>query len=447
MTKKRVREIALDILDEVEKDQSYSNLLLDQMIKKYQVTSRDRGLLTELCYGTLQRQITLDFYIAPFIRKQKKIDSWVRNLLRLSVYQFVYLTKIPDRAIIHEAVEIAKKRGHRGIGGFINGVLRAMQREGFPDINEIKDPIERLAVATSHPFWLVNRWVAQYGWERTKAMCEENLRPARQTARVNMMRTTREGAQERLTEEGFSVEPSAFVPVALKSVKGNLAHSSTFREGLITIQDESSMLVGFAVGPEPHERILDACAAPGGKTTHLSELMDNTGKIHALDIHPHKVKLIEENARRLHLTNISTKAVDARKAKEEFVPETFDRVLVDAPCSGFGVLKRKPDIKYRKTEADIEQLARIQLEILSNVAPLVKKGGILVYSTCTVDKKENHEVARHFLETHHDFDPDLALKNRLPEKIRIFVKDYYLELLPQDIESDGFFIASFRKKE
>ena len=174
--------------------------------------------------------------------------------------------------------------------------------------------------------------------------------------------------------------------------------------------------------------------------------MDDTGKIHALDIHQHKVKLIEENARRLNLTNITTKAIDARKAKEEFIPETFDRVLVDAPCSGFGVLKRKPDIKYRKTEADIEQLARIQLEILSNVAPLVKKGGILVYSTCTVEK-ENHEVARHFLETHHDFVPDLALKHRLPEKIRTFVKDYYLELLPQDIGSDGFFIASFRKKE
>lgn len=447
MAKKRVREIALEILELVEKDQSYSNLLLDQRIKKYELSPLDRGLLTELCYGTLQRQITLDYYIAPFIRRQKKIDSWVRNLLRLSVYQFIYLTKIPDRAIIHEAVEIAKKRGHRGIGGFVNGVLRAMQRQGFPDVMAIDDPLERLAVATSHPRWLVKRWVEQYGLERTEAMCEENLRPARQTARVNGTKITRDKACERLAREGFSVEASAHVPVAVKSLKGNLAHSRSFQKGLVTIQDESSMLVGFAVGPEPHETILDACAAPGGKTTHLAELMNNTGEIQALDIHAHKLKLIEENAHRLQLSNIETKALDAREARRVFPDETFDRVLVDAPCSGFGVLKRKPDIKYRKNAEDIERLARIQLEILQSVAPLVKKGGLLVYSTCTVDKEENHDVARQFLATNHDFQPDPDLKNRLPETVRPFVKDHYLELLPHDIGSDGFFIASFRKKE
>lgn len=447
MAKKRVREIALDLLELVEKQQSYSNLLLNETIKKHNLNDADRRLLTELCYGTLQRKMTLDYFLVPFIKKQKKLDSWVRNLLRLSVYQFVYLTKIPDRAIIHEAVEIAKKRGHRGIGGFINGVLRSMQRKGLPSLEDIQDPIKRLSIATSHPLWLVKRWVAQYGYSRTKAMCEENLQPSVQTARVNEYVSSTEEVMERLTAEGFAVEASRHLPMALKSRKGNLAHSQAFQEGYLTIQDESSMLVALAVNPLLDEKILDACAAPGGKTTHMAERMQNSGEITALDIHKHKIKLIEENASRLKLTNIRTKRLDAREAKSHFPPESFDRILVDAPCSGLGVLKGKPDIKYRKSEADIERLAEIQLDLLDSVSGLLKKGGQLVYSTCTVDQKENRDVARAFLNTHTEFVPDLDLADRLPESVRPFVTGNTLELLPQDLQSDGFFIATFKKKE
>lgn len=441
-----VREIALNLLEKIEKAQSYSNLLLNDAIQKNRLPKKDTGLLTELTYGTLQRKLTLDFYLQPFLKKGMKIESWVRQLLRLSLYQMVYLDRIPDRAAIHEAVEIAKKRGHRGIAGFVNGVLRNIQRNGLPSLDKIKDPYEKLAIETSHPLWLVKRWAGQFGFEKTKKMCEMNLIAPLQTARVNLTKISRNEAVHKLQAEGCQVEESVLIPEGLKVLEGNVAHSNSFKEGLITIQDESSMIVAYALGIEGGETVLDACAAPGGKSTHIGEKLNNGGKVTALDIHKHKVKLIIENAERLGLTNIEAKILDSRMAGEHFAKESFDRILVDAPCSGFGVMRRKPDLKYTKTEEDIKQLSAIQLDILESVAPLLKKGGILVYSTCTVDKEENDLTVEKFLQRNEDFAGDTTLADRLPERIRPFVEGFRLQIFPQDFGSDGFYIACLRKK-
>jgi len=444
--KKNVRETALQLLETIEKNQSYSNLLLNNAIRNNSINAKDIGLLTELTYGTLQRKMSLDFYLQPFLKANKKIEPWVKQLLRLTLYQMVYLDKIPDRAAIFEAVEIAKKRGHKGISGMVNGVLRNIQRQGLPSMEEITDPIERLAIRSSHPVWLVKRWTEQFGLEKTAEMCELNLIAPMQTARVNLTKTTRQECLNLLAEEGFQAEPSPVIPEAIKCLQGNLANSKAFKNGLLTIQDESSMLAAYALGVTEDERILDACAAPGGKTTHIAEKLNNTGKVVSLDLHEHKVKLINENAQRLNLANIETKTLDSRNVQEHFEKESFDRILLDAPCSGLGVMRRKPDMKYTKNEEDISQLSAIQKKLLEAVAPLLKKDGILVYSTCTVDKEENEKITTAFLNENTNFQGDLSVRDRMPEAIRPLMNGFSLQLFPQDIGSDGFYIACLRKK-
>ncbi|RHW36460.1 16S rRNA (cytosine(967)-C(5))-methyltransferase RsmB [Neobacillus notoginsengisoli] len=443
---KNVRETALELLETIEKNQAYSNLLLNHTIEKNKLPQKDIGLLTELVYGTLQRSMTLDYFLSPFLKKGKKADPWVIHLLKLTVYQMLYLDRIPDRAAIFEAVEIAKKRGHKGISSMVNGVLRSIQREGVPSLEEIKDPSERLAIETSHPTWLVKRWLDQFGYEKTKEMCEINLTAPLQTARVNLTRMTRDDCIKHLESEGFKVEASPIIPEAIRALKGNLAHSSAFKEGLLTIQDESSMLAAYALGVKEDETILDACAAPGGKSTHIAEKLSGTGKVISLDLHEHKVKLIRDNASRLGLRNIEASAMDSRNASGSFQPETVDRILLDAPCSGLGVMRRKPDMKYTKREKDLERLVQIQQELLDSVAPLLKKGGILVYSTCTVDKGENQDSVAAFLQRHPEFEFDESLIDRMPAAVRPLITNSSLQVMPQDFGSDGFYIASLRKK-
>ena len=445
-TRKNVREAALDILESIEKNQAYSNLLLNTSIKKNEIPQKDVGLLTEIVYGTLQRRMTLDYFLKGFLSNGKKVEDWVKILLRLTVYQMVYLDRIPDHAAINEAVEIAKKRGHKGISGLVNAVLRNMLRQGIPSFDSITDPVEKLAMETSHPLWLVKRWVDQLGVEETKKMCEINLTPPTQTARVNTVKTTVEECLTLLEEEGFQVEASDVIPEGIKVLKGNVANSTCFRDGLLTIQDESSMLVAYALDVDEAHVVLDACAAPGGKSTHIAEKMKNEGEVLSIDLHEHKVKLIKQNADRLDLSTIKTKAMDSRKLDEALEKESFDRILLDAPCSGFGVMRRKPDMKYTKQEEDVKRLQNIQLDLLHSVMPLLKKGGILVYSTCTIDKAENEEVVEKFLRENPCMEKDTTLVNRLPVDIKEYVHENELQVLPQYFNSDGFYIAAFRKQ-
>ncbi len=444
---RNVREVTLDILLQIEKNQAYSNLLLNGAIKQHQVSSKDVGLLTEIVYGTIQRKITLDYYIYPYLKNPSKIEDWVLVLLRMTLYQMYYLTRVPDRAAIFEAVEIAKKRGHKGISSMVNGVLRSIQRNGIQPIKG-KNEFEQLSIETSFPIWLIERWVKQYGFDETKQLCESTLQHPISSARVNSSRISVDDLMNMLEEEGVISERGNLSLDSVIIEKGNFAYTNAYKEGLMTIQDESSMLVSRALGIKENDLILDSCAAPGGKTTHIAEILNGTGKVVAVDLHEHKVKLIKEQVERLKLTNVDTLVMDSRKLSEQFSEETFDRILVDAPCSGLGVIRRKPDLKYQKNEKDIAVLASIQTTILDSVAPLLKKGGTLVYSTCTMDMEENDDVVERFLESHSGFERCTQTLDTLPNIIsgQVGNKEGQVQILPHHFGTDGFFIACLRKR-
>jgi 16S rRNA (cytosine967-C5)-methyltransferase len=435
-----VRDAAFSILWAVENKQAYSNLLLNQTIQSYGIADKNKGLLTEITYGTLQHQMTLDYYLEPYLKG--KIEPWVKTLLRLSLYQIVYLDRIPSHAVVHEAVEIAKRRGHGGVASVVNGVLRSIQRNGVRSFNEISNPIEKISIETSHPAWMIKRWSEQFGMEKAREMALENNKIPAQTVRVNTVRATVEEVIEMLESEGLEAVPSSIIPECLVVTNGQPARTAAFEKGFITIQDESSMLPTYALQLKPGMKVLDMCAAPGGKTTHIAEKMENQGSLFAMDLHQHKVKLIEENASRLGHTIIETAVGDSKESAEKFGSEQFDRILVDAPCSGLGVIKRKPDIKYTKKEEDFARLQDIQFALLDQAAQLLKKDGIVVYSTCTVDTVENRGTAERFLKEHPEMEKiQVSLPEALGKKNTGFV-----QVFPQDFGSDGFFIAAFRKK-
>jgi 16S rRNA (cytosine967-C5)-methyltransferase len=438
---------ALDILLKWEEEAAYSNFLLHQQLQKSKLEERDKRLVTELVYGTIQRLHTLDVVIGRLVKKGK-LDNWVKQLLRLSLYQLLYLDKIPERATVHEAVEIAKWRGNIGVGKFVNGVLRSFlrHRKEFTPLVQPKTTEER-AFAYSFPEWIVEHLTEAYGTATADQVMQACNQVPKVSIRVNTMRASRDAFLARWhKEQSLSAYPSELSSdgVILSGV-GNAANHPWYQTGDYSIQDESSMLVTELLDPKPGMRILDACAAPGGKTTHLAERMGNQGSITAFDIHPHKVKLIEANARRLGISIIESKAIDARNMKEE---EQFDAVLLDAPCSGLGVIMRKPDIKWRKTAKEIDQLSSLQQELLDELAQKVKSGGVLVYSTCTWEPMENELQVANFLERHPDFRPDLDFLARLPKQVQnvAIIGKGWVQLLPHHFHSDGFFIARLIKQ-
>ena len=436
-----VRDAALSILIEINENQAYSNLLLNRTIKKYTIDPKDRGLLTELTYGTLQHRLALDYYLEPFVRG--KLDKWVRELLRLSIYQIVFLTKIPPHAVVHEAVEIAKRRGHKRIAPTVNGILRSVLREGVRSIEDINDDAERISIETSHPKWLIDRWIKQFGKEEALAMAHENNNPARMTARVNSLKSTVDEAISALNSEGIEATAGQVVAESVQTASGSLANTAAFSNGLLTIQDESSMLPVLALDVKPGMKVLDMCAAPGGKTTFIAEKMNDTGEIYAHDLHDHKLALIESNAERLGIKSIQTKSGDSRELTTIYKPASFDRILVDAPCSGLGVIRRKPEIKYNKTEQDLKNLSDIQQQLLEVAYQLIKPDGIIVYSTCTVEYDENEGLVREFLNTHSDL--HLTELDGIQSNVPLPIENNMLQVLPQHFGSDGFFVAAFQK--
>lgn len=447
MAKKGARDIALDVLNRVEEHKSYSNLELRNVLDREKLAAADAGLVTELVYGTIQRKLTLDHVLSHFVGN-KKLQTWVRNLLRLSLYQIRFLDRIPERAAVHEAVEIAKRRGHQGISSMVNGVLRNVLRQ--PDVWERQpkgDLALQIAVAHSHPEWLVRDWLAVYGEETTISICEANNRTPHSTVRVNSWKTTKEQVQDKLADEGLAGQPSTVSPHALLMEGGYAAGSRLFKEGFFTIQDESSMLVAPALAAKPGMRVLDACAAPGGKTTHIAELMENSGQIIASDVHPHKRDLIANAAKRLGITIIEPIVCDALDLPEKGLG-AFDRILLDAPCTGFGVIRRKPDLKWNKTPDDVRSIAQLQYELLKTLAPMLAEGGVLVYSTCTIEPAENQKIVRRFVDEHPDFVLDDTLAEDLPAAVKEHVDETgaCVQILPHHFESDGFFIARLKRK-
>ncbi|MBE3102845.1 MAG: 16S rRNA (cytosine(967)-C(5))-methyltransferase RsmB [Bacilli bacterium] len=437
-----VRDAALSILMAIEKNQAYSNLLLHQTIEKYDIEPKDRGLLTEITYGTLQHKMTLDYYLQPFIKG--KLDDWVRQLLRLSLYQIHYLDRIPNHAAVNEAVEITKKRSHKGTAGLVNGILRAILRQGVRSTGDIVDPIERLSIEARHPLWLIERWVKQFGFEQASTLAFENNIPPAHTVRVNTTRSTVQEAIDMLLDEGIVAHKSEVIPECLHIEKGQVAKTKAFQYGAVSIQDESSMIPTYALRVEPGQRVLDMCAAPGGKSMHIAEKLNGKGSLVSIDLHPHKVKLISDQATRLGFENIEARTWDSRELTNEYEEQSFDRILVDAPCSGLGVIRRKPDIKYTKKQEDFASLQKIQVRLLDEAYKLIKPSGLIVYSTCTIDEVENIGTVQAFLTNH----PDMVLEelNVLPEAFRHLTKNGMIHISPQDFKSDGSFVAAFRKK-
>ena len=438
------REVALNVLIDVLIDKAYSNHALNEQLKKSDLSLQDKAFVTELVYGTLKQQSRLGFYMEPYVRGRLK--SWVRVLLLMTMYQLVCLDSVPSHAAISESVEIAKKRGGQFNANLVNGLLREVSRQPLRDISEAGDEASQLAVLSSHPIWLVKLWQKQFGLEQTKKMVTANNERVSVKVRVNTLKTTKQVLQEQLASEGIETSTDTLCDEALRIEKGNVANTEAFSKGLCYIQDEASMLVAAVLNPKKHTTVLDCCAAPGGKTTHLAQWMDNTGSIYAHDIYEHKLKLINENATRLGVTSIKMKLQDATTLHECYEKEQFDYVLVDAPCTGLGVMRRHPEAKFLKTPEDLDGILKIQAAILESIKDLVKVGGRVVYSTCTVNRKENDKMVEQFLQAHPQFERDETMIERVPEVVKSEVVNGTLQLFPGSYDTDGFFIASLRRR-
>lgn len=441
MTDKQPRMQAAKILDRVLFEQAYSHLALHEALREQPLEEVDARFVTEVVYGTIKRLNTIDDVLGRVMKQPlRKTDRRVKTILRMSVYQLLFMDRVPERAAIHEGVELAKAWGRGGLKGFVNGVLRNVARQGLPDYLTLSDPVKRIALSTSHPEWLVRKWIHAYGEAETRAMCEANLDRAYTTLRVNRLQTDRAALQADLEADGIKTTAGNVAADSLIVTEGQALHSDLFEKGAFSIQDESSMLVIDALDPKPGMDVLDVCAAPGGKTTHIAERMQDDGDVLANDIHAHKEALITEQADRLGLKSITTQTGDAT---ELIAKKAFDRVLIDAPCSGLGVLRAKPDIKWHTDPEAIEKLPELQLNILEAAAHALKPGGMLVYSTCTVMPAENEDVIAAFLKNNPSFELDdtldarLGLETETPGQRLIF---------PQQYDSDGFFIAAMKKR-
>ncbi|MBJ8325689.1 16S rRNA (cytosine(967)-C(5))-methyltransferase RsmB [Streptococcus pacificus] len=433
--KKMPRGKALAILCAIFEDGAYSNILLQQHLANSQLSDKDKALITELVYGTVSRKITLEWYLSHFIEDRNKLEPWLYYLLMMSLYQIIYLDKIPDHAIVNDAVVIAKDKGHnRGKEKLINAVLRQFLRTQRPDFLNIKRVNKRYSIQYSLPVWLVKKMIAQYGEKRAIAIFESLFIRNKTSFRVV------ESENKEKLAEVLDASPSVVSPVGLVKTSGNVSNTDVFKNGEITIQDESSQLVAPTLKIKGDEEILDACSAPGGKTVHMASYL-TSGRITALDIYDHKLDLVKENAERLKVADkIKTKKLDATTVHKHFPKDSFDKILVDAPCSGIGLIRRKPEIKYQKKEDDLMALQKIQLQILASVCQTLRKGGIITYSTCTLFEEENNQVISQFLENHPNF-KQVALKHPLKD----ITKNGFISITPEQYHTDGFFIGQIKR--
>ncbi|KRL00713.1 16S rRNA (cytosine(967)-C(5))-methyltransferase RsmB [Liquorilactobacillus capillatus] len=443
-TQKSVRLLATELLTRIEQEGAYSNIVLDQAIKKNGLAKRDANLLTNIVYGVLQHRLTLEYWLEPFVKKEKRIKPWVKQLLLSALYQLQFLDKVPARAILNEAIEVAKNKGHDGIRKFVTGVLHAILREGVRDVEHLSDKsLRRLAVENSVPEWVVAKLIKQTSLAKTAAILRTVNEHPRQAVRINFSKDTKEGLMADLKKEGFEFKESLVSPASLIITKGFAPTSQAYQQGKLIVQDESATLVVESMGIQPQDVVLDACAAPGGKTTHIADKL-TSGTVTALDIHQHKVNLIVENARRCGVAEkVTAIKLDARKAAETFAPATFDKILVDAPCSGLGLMRRKPEIRYQKQPQDLLNLQRIQIEILNKVAQLVKPEGVITYSTCSIMDEENNKVIQLFLKEHPEF---VSNRTITENKLKSDRDDKTLTIYPDDYGSDGFFIATLKRQ-
>ncbi len=435
-----VRELALEILLAVTKEGAHSHLVLAAVLDKHQyLAKRERGFVTRLCEGTLERMLELDYMISQFSNaKLNKIKPRIRCILRMGVYQLKYMDTVPASAACNEAVKLVGKRAPKSLRGFVNGVLRNISRNldriTYPD--EKEDPIAAWSVRYSIPEWILLQWSRDYGAEKTKAIAASFLQESRTAVRVNKTQVSPVRLRQTLAEKGILAEPvrlgefPEFDSAMYLSGYDYLAAIPEFAAGQFSVQDLSSMLVTHLAAPKPGDYVIDVCAAPGGKCLHAAELMQGQGLVEARDLTDYKVGLIEENIKRCGLRNVRAVQWDARIWDKASIGKA-DVVLADLPCSGLGVLRKKPEIRYRMTKKQEKELAQLQREILAAACQYVKPGGTLIYSTCTIDRMENEENTRWLLASK----PDLIL---------VLERQFF----PDEGELDGFYIAKLiRKKE
>ncbi len=432
------RELVLETLLSVEKGESYSHKALSALLDKYQYLSKqERSFITRVTLGTLERRIELDYIIDWFSKvKVKKMKPVIRCILRMGVYQLKYMDSVPDSAVCNEAVKLAGKKGFGSLKGFVNGVLRSISRN-LPEVSypsEEEKPIEAVSIRCSIPQWILRQWREDYGWEKTKSMAESFLNQERTTIRVNTMMTDREKLIDDLKKQGIQAEKLVLrdYPDFKQGLYiweyDYLLKIKEFAQGQFYVQDVSSMLPVWFLNPKEGDFVVDVCAAPGGKSIHAAQLMQGLGVVEARDLTDYKVGLIEENIARARLKNVKAVKWDALILDESLVGKA-DGVIADLPCSGLGVLKKKPDIRYRMTREQQEELSRLQRQILSNACQYVKPGGTLLYSTCTVNKIENEDNTAWFLENHREFS--------LAKERQIF---------PGESCGDGFYLAKMIRR-
>ncbi|WP_304339905.1 16S rRNA (cytosine(967)-C(5))-methyltransferase RsmB [Metaclostridioides mangenotii] len=432
------REFAFKVICDIETNKNYSNISINKHFKNIEIKNAERGFATELIYGVVENKYYIDYIINKLSKiKVKKMSTFVKTILRMGTYQILFLDSISDYAAVDESVKLAKKYDKRS-SGFVNAILRneIRSKETIKNIDE-KDEVKALSIEYSYNPWMVQNWIEKFGIDFTRDLLEENSKKPNLYIRVNTTKTTRVELIEKLTKMGVECSKVSFIEeaVEVKNLK-NIENNELFNQGLFTIQDISSMIVGKTINPKENSLVLDVCSAPGGKTTHVATIMNNTGKVVARDIFNHKLKLIKSSVTRLGLNNVDVEEYDALKFDERSV-DRFDYVLTDVPCSGLGIVKRKPEIKFKEKE-DLKELPAIQSQIIGNASKYVKIGGTLVYSTCTIQDEENMNVVKAFLKDNEGFklDPIDSVEIDLEEQ-----NSGVLKIYPNVHGMDGFFIA------
>ena len=437
----KAREIAVYALIDILEQQLYNNLTLKKIFNENKnITVEDRAFITELVNGTLRNIIYIDYIINSFSKtKTNKMKPLILNIIRISVYQIMFMEKVPVSAVCNEAVNFAKKKKFNGLSGFVNGVLRNIARNK-DNIKLPDDKIDFLATKYSYNKWVIEKWISQFGYEKTEEICKANILPPKVCICVNTNKIDKNTLKDMLTKEGMLVEDGLISKNSLYLTKTkNIADSNAFKKGYFHIMDESSMLLVETLAPCENETIIDICSAPGGKSFYCSYLMKNKGQIISRDIHSHKIELMQDTIKRLGIENIKLELKDGAMFYKED-EEIADRIIIDAPCSGFGIVKKKPDIKYTKTKEDIKELSNIQKEILKASYKYVKKGGTLVYSTCTLFDEENIENINWFCKNYGfklvSINTGFNIENE---------EKGYITILPNMFNTDGFFIAKLER--
>lgn len=433
------RQTAFSILLKIEKDKAYSNIALDSAVRELSLDSTDCAFISRLVYGVTERKITLDYVISQFLNQPiKKLKAEVLVILRIGTYQILYMDKIPDSAAVNESVSLAKNNKSSYASGVVNAVLRKVSLEKENVFKSLSGD-ERLSILYSAPIDLVRFLMHHYNEENAEEILKSALNKKEITIRVNTLKTTQNELIEILEKENISTEITSLKDALIINTKGAVYELDAYKKGLFYVEDVSSQICVKELGLKENYKLIDICSAPGGKSFTASQYMNNTGKIYSCDIHEHRVELIKSGAKRLGIENIIPTVNDATIFNEEFIDA--DCVLCDVPCSGLGIIGKKPEIKYKSLD-EIKELIPIQKEILSTASKYVKKGGTLVYSTCSINPNENRKICDWFLKEHEDF---YSVKVS-PESERCIDEGDYLTLLPHINNCDGFFIAKFIKK-